>query len=55
MIGVTVVNPSWLSTLGQPVLCTLSKPIKNEKGVMMCIPRFGPDAWELPPVKADVE
>ncbi|KAK2465187.1 hypothetical protein APHAL10511_002541 [Amanita phalloides] len=51
--GVTVVNPSWLSSLGRPSLCTFSKLMKNEKGVMMCIPRFGPDAWELPLMKVE--
>ncbi|KAG5648122.1 hypothetical protein DXG03_006076 [Asterophora parasitica] len=51
--GLTVVNPVWLSTLGKPSLCTFSKPTKNMAGVMMSIPRFGPEGWELPPVKAD--
>ncbi|PFH53904.1 hypothetical protein AMATHDRAFT_136330 [Amanita thiersii Skay4041] len=51
--GLTVVNSSWLCTLGKPLLCTFSKPIKNEKGEMMVIPRFGPDAWELPPKRVD--
>ncbi|KAF8635912.1 hypothetical protein AX15_000090 [Amanita polypyramis BW_CC] len=51
--GLTVVNPTWLSSLGRPSLCTFSKPVKNDKGVMMCIPRFGPEAWELPPIKTD--
>lgn len=54
-IGLTLVNPSWLCSLGGSALCTFSKPIKNEKGVMMCIPRFGPDAWELPPMKAELQ
>lgn len=54
-LGLTLVNPSWLSSLGGSALCTFSKPIKNEKGIMMCIPRFGPDGWELPPVKAGVQ
>ncbi|KAG6868632.1 hypothetical protein C0993_000222 [Termitomyces sp. T159_Od127] len=52
--GLTVINPAWLSTLGKPSLCTFSKPTKNMAGVMMTIPRFGPDGWELPPVKADI-
>ncbi|KIL67888.1 hypothetical protein M378DRAFT_985682 [Amanita muscaria Koide BX008] len=51
--GLTVINPTWLSALGRPSLCTFSKPIKNEQGFMMCIPRFGLDAWELPPIKTD--
>ncbi|GLB38537.1 putative helicase associated domain (HA2) Add an annotation [Lyophyllum shimeji] len=51
--GLTVINPAWLSTLGKPSLCTFSKPTKNMAGVMMTIPRFGPERWELPPVKAD--
>ncbi|KAG6820176.1 hypothetical protein H0H93_004307 [Arthromyces matolae] len=53
-VGITVVNPAWLSTLGKPSLCTFSKPTKNMAGVMMSVPRFGPDGWELPPVKADL-
>ncbi|KNZ81277.1 Putative ATP-dependent RNA helicase PB1A10.06c [Termitomyces sp. J132] len=52
--GLTIVNPAWLSTLGKPSLCTFSKPTKNMAGVMMTIPRFGPDNWELPPIKADI-
>jgi len=52
--GLTIVNPLWLSSLGRPFLCTLSKPVKNDKGVMICIPRFGPDSWELPPIRAGV-
>ncbi|KAF8630939.1 hypothetical protein AX17_005296 [Amanita inopinata Kibby_2008] len=51
--GLTVINPSWLSSLGRSSLCTFSKPVRNDKGIMMCIPRFGPEAWELSPVKAD--
>lgn len=53
-VGLTVVNPAWLSTLGKPSLCTFSKPNKNMAGVMMTIPRFGPEGWELPPIKAEV-
>ncbi|KAG6843905.1 hypothetical protein H0H87_011894 [Tephrocybe sp. NHM501043] len=52
--GLTVINSAWLSALGQPSLCTFSKPTKNMAGVMMTIPRFGPDGWELPPVKAEI-
>ncbi|KAF8843324.1 P-loop containing nucleoside triphosphate hydrolase protein [Paxillus ammoniavirescens] len=50
--GLTLINPAWLSTLGKPTLCTFTKPAKNSAGVLMTIPRFGPDQWELPPVKA---
>ncbi|KIJ64431.1 hypothetical protein HYDPIDRAFT_28376 [Hydnomerulius pinastri MD-312] len=50
--GVTLINPAWLSTLGKSTLCTFTKPAKNSAGVMMTIPKFGPDQWELPPVKA---
>ncbi|KAG6830018.1 hypothetical protein H0H92_002546 [Tricholoma furcatifolium] len=52
--GLTVINPAWLSNFGKPALCTFSKPTKNMAGIMMTIPRFGPDGWELPPVKADI-
>ncbi|KAJ7600578.1 P-loop containing nucleoside triphosphate hydrolase protein [Mycena floridula] len=52
--GLTVVNPAWLSSLGKGSLCTYSKPVKNSAGVLMVTPRFGPDAWELPAIKADV-
>jgi len=48
--GLTIVNPVWLSALAKPPLCSFSKP-KNIKGVLMCTPHFGPDEWELPPVK----
>ncbi|KAG1742366.1 P-loop containing nucleoside triphosphate hydrolase protein [Suillus paluster] len=48
--GLTVVNPAWLSSLGKESMCTFSKPSRNNAGVMMSIPRFGPDQWELPPV-----
>ncbi|EIW80970.1 P-loop containing nucleoside triphosphate hydrolase protein [Coniophora puteana RWD-64-598 SS2] len=50
----TVVNVAWLSALGKPSLCTFSKPAKNSKGILMSIPHFGPERWELPPVKAEV-
>jgi ATP-dependent RNA helicase DHX37/DHR1 len=52
--GLTVINPAWLSSLGKPSLCTFSKPIKNSAGMQMVIPRFGPERWELPPLKADI-
>ncbi|KIK69520.1 hypothetical protein GYMLUDRAFT_33890 [Collybiopsis luxurians FD-317 M1] len=52
--GLTVVNPVWLSTLGKSSLCTFSKPIKNTAGVMMVTPHFGPEGWELPPIKAEL-
>jgi ATP-dependent RNA helicase DHX37/DHR1 len=47
----TVVNPAWLSTLGKPSLCTFSKPVKTMGGTTIMIPKFGPEGWELPPVK----
>lgn len=50
--GLTVINSAWLSSLGKQSMCTFSKPSRNNAGVMMSIPRFGPDQWELPPVKA---
>ncbi|KAI0757185.1 P-loop containing nucleoside triphosphate hydrolase protein [Daedaleopsis nitida] len=50
--GLTVVNGTWLCTLGKP-LCTYSKPFKNKEGQSMVIPHFGPQGWELPPVKED--
>jgi ATP-dependent RNA helicase DHX37/DHR1 len=53
-VGLTVINPAWLPSLGKPSLCTFSKPIKNSAGMDMVIPRFGPERWELPPVKADM-
>jgi ATP-dependent RNA helicase DHX37/DHR1 len=50
--GLTVVNPAWLSSLGKTSsMCTFSKPTKNSAGVLMAIPRFGPEGWELPPVR----
>ncbi len=52
--GVTVVNPAWLASLGKGSLCTFSKPVKNNVGNMMVIPRFGPEAWELPAIKAEL-
>ncbi|KAF8158281.1 P-loop containing nucleoside triphosphate hydrolase protein [Crassisporium funariophilum] len=51
--GLTVVNAPWLSALGKDTLCVFSKPVKNNVGNLMVIPRFGPDGWELPPVKAN--
>ncbi|KAF7982902.1 hypothetical protein HWV62_25164 [Athelia sp. TMB] len=51
--GITVINPSWLSSLGKPSLCTFSKPLKSIAGVEMITPRFGPDGWELPPIKTN--
>ncbi|KAG9315883.1 P-loop containing nucleoside triphosphate hydrolase protein [Chiua virens] len=50
--GPTLINPAWLSALGKPTLCTFTKPAKNSAGVLMTIPKFGPDQWELPPIKA---
>ncbi|KAF8908975.1 P-loop containing nucleoside triphosphate hydrolase protein [Gymnopilus junonius] len=51
--GLTKINPTWLSTLGKDTLCTFSKPIKNNVGTLMTIPKFGPDGWELPAIKAN--
>ena len=50
--GVTVVNGAWLSALGKS-LCTYSKPFKNKEGQSMVIPHFGPQGWELPPIRED--
>ncbi|KAH9179227.1 P-loop containing nucleoside triphosphate hydrolase protein [Lactarius sanguifluus] len=50
--GLTLINPAWLPALGK-TLCTFSKPFKDKAGHMMVTPKFGPDGWELPPVKAD--
>ncbi|KAF8176995.1 P-loop containing nucleoside triphosphate hydrolase protein [Pholiota molesta] len=50
--GLTTINPAWLSSLGKDTLCTFSKPISNNVGTLMTIPRFGPQAWELPAIKA---
>jgi ATP-dependent RNA helicase DHX37/DHR1 len=52
ILGLTIVNPVWLSSLGKP-LCSYSKPMKNSSGKIMVIPRFGPGGWELPPIRAD--
>lgn len=52
--GLTVINPVWLSSLGKASLCTFSKPIKNSSNIEMVVPRFGPERWELPPVKANI-
>jgi hypothetical protein len=51
-LGLTLINPAWLPALGK-TLCTFSKPFKDKAGQMMVTPKFGPDGWELPPVKAD--
>ncbi|KAF4617551.1 hypothetical protein D9613_006038 [Agrocybe pediades] len=51
--GLTKINPTWLSSLGKNTLCTFSKPIKNNVGTLMTIPKFGPDGWELPAIKAE--
>jgi len=47
--GLTVINPSWLSTLGKDTLCSFSKPVENN-GVFTSVPVFGPDRWELPAI-----
>ncbi|KAI0031388.1 P-loop containing nucleoside triphosphate hydrolase protein [Vararia minispora EC-137] len=51
--GITVVNPAWIASLGKPFLCTFSKPFKNRVGELMVTPKFGPDGWELPAIRAD--
>ncbi|EAU85900.2 DHX37 protein [Coprinopsis cinerea okayama7 len=54
MKGVTTINAAWLSKLGKSGgLCTFSKPVKNNAGQVMVIPRFGPHGWELPAIKAE--
>ncbi|RDX56057.1 P-loop containing nucleoside triphosphate hydrolase protein [Lentinus brumalis] len=50
--GLTVVNGAWLTSLGKS-LCTYSKPFKNKEGQSMVIPHFGPQGWELPPIKEE--
>ncbi|KAI0085669.1 P-loop containing nucleoside triphosphate hydrolase protein [Irpex rosettiformis] len=47
--GVTVINATWLSSLGKS-LCTFSKPIKKIDGSSVVIPHFGPAGWELPAI-----
>lgn len=52
--GLTAVNPAWLSSLSRATpLCTYSKPFRGANDVLMVIPRYGPDGWELPAVKAE--
>lgn len=53
-VGLTIINPVWLSSLGKASLCTFSKPVKSSSGTEMIIPRFGPERWELPPIKATI-
>lgn len=53
VLACTIVNPVWLAVLGKGSICTFSKPTKNSHGDLMVLPRFGPDNWELPAVKAD--
>ncbi|KIO19381.1 hypothetical protein M407DRAFT_30988 [Tulasnella calospora MUT 4182] len=55
--GITVINPSWLPTLG-PSFCTYSKPLglpasmkKLGAELKIVTPRFGPHGWHLPNVK----
>ncbi|CDO72409.1 hypothetical protein BN946_scf184977.g108 [Trametes cinnabarina] len=50
--GVTTINGAWLPALGKS-LCTYSKPFKNKEGQSMVIPHFGPQGWELPPIRED--
>lgn len=52
--GLTAVNPAWLSSLSKGTsLSTYSKPFKGVDGVLMVIPRYGPEGWELPAVKVE--
>jgi len=51
--GLTIVNASWLSSLGKTTLCTYSKTFKRSDGSLMVTPRFGPEGWELPAVKVE--
>ncbi|KAH9950532.1 P-loop containing nucleoside triphosphate hydrolase protein [Amylocystis lapponica] len=48
--GLTIVNTTWLASLGRS-LCTYSKPIVTKEGHSVVIPHFGPEGWELPPIK----
>ncbi|KIO20952.1 hypothetical protein M407DRAFT_10632 [Tulasnella calospora MUT 4182] len=55
--GITVINPSWLPTLG-PSFCTYSKPLglpasmkKLGAELKIVTPRFGPHGWHLPNIK----
>ncbi|KAI0824165.1 P-loop containing nucleoside triphosphate hydrolase protein [Trametes gibbosa] len=50
--GLTAVNGAWLAALGKP-LCTYSKPFRSRDGVAMVVPHFGPQGWELPPIRED--
>ncbi|KAI0670084.1 P-loop containing nucleoside triphosphate hydrolase protein [Trametes maxima] len=50
--GLTAVNGAWLAPLGR-ALCTYSKPVKNKDGQAMVVPHFGPQGWELPPIRED--
>jgi len=54
-LGLTIINPAWLSVLGKDVLCKFSKPVKSNAGEFMTVPRFGPDAWELPAIKTSAD
>ena len=51
--GLTVINPAWLSTFGKDTLCSFSKAVKNNLGVFVTVPMFGPDRWELPAINVD--
>jgi ATP-dependent RNA helicase DHX37/DHR1 len=50
--GLTIINSSWLPTLAKDTLCSFSKPVRNNLGTLMTIPKFGPEGWELPAIKA---
>jgi ATP-dependent RNA helicase DHX37/DHR1 len=51
-LGLTIINSSWLPALAGDILCSLSKPIRNNLGILMTIPKFGHEGWELPAIKA---
>jgi len=56
MKNLTAVNPAWLHVLG-PALCTFStkKQTTGSKLItstsFVSVPHFGPEGWELPPIK----
>jgi hypothetical protein len=54
-IGVTIINPAWLSSLGKATLCSFSKPAKNSLGILTTTPYFGPERWELPSINVEIQ
>ncbi|KAH9846064.1 P-loop containing nucleoside triphosphate hydrolase protein [Lenzites betulinus] len=50
--GLTAANGAWLAALGC-ALCTYSRPFASRAGVQMVVPHFGPQGWELPPIRED--